>query len=115
MIATTSDVVQTAIRTYAGDENAIKNFDLGGFLVTVYRLITDTKYILKIKEEFIFNEWDKIVEAFLHMLNLICKSLLAPLLDVLSDSATETSNILLNLLDCSCSFIIFELRTQNNT
>ena len=55
MIATTSDVVQTAIRAYAGDENAIKNFDLGGFLVTVYRLITDTKYILKIKEEFIFN------------------------------------------------------------
>ena len=27
MIATTSDVVQTAIRAYAGDENAIKNFD----------------------------------------------------------------------------------------
>ena len=70
MIATTSDVVQTAIRSYAGDENAIKNFDLGGFLVTVYRLITDTKYILKIKEEFIFNEWDRIVESKNNILNI---------------------------------------------
>ena len=70
MIATTSDVIQTAIRSYAGDENAIKNFDLGGFLVTVYRLITDTKYILKIKEEFIFNEWDRIVESKNNILNI---------------------------------------------
>lgn len=70
MIATTSDVVQTAVRAYAGDENAIKNFDLGGFLVTVYRLITDTKYIMKIKEEFIFNEWDKIIELKNNIFNI---------------------------------------------
>lgn len=70
MIATTSDVVQTAIRAYVGDENAIKNFDLGGFLVTVYRLITDTKTILKIKEEFIFNEWDKIIESKDNIFNI---------------------------------------------
>lgn len=70
MIATTSDVVQTAVRAYAGDENAIKNFDLGGFLVTVYHLITDTKYIMKIKEEFIFNEWDKIIESKNNIFNI---------------------------------------------
>ncbi len=70
MIATSSDVVQTACRAYMGDENAIKNFDLGGFLVTVYRLITDTKYILKIKEEFIFNEWDKIIESKNNIYNI---------------------------------------------
>lgn len=70
MIATSSDIVQTAIRAYAGDENAIKDFDLGGFLVTVYRLITDTKYILKIKEEFIFNEWDRIVESKNNIFNI---------------------------------------------
>ena len=52
------------------NENAIKNFDLGGFLVTVYRLITDTKYILKIKEEFIFNEWDRIVESKNNIFNI---------------------------------------------
>lgn len=70
IIATTSDVVQTAIRTYIGDKNAIKNFDLGGFLVTIYRLITDTKYILKIKEEFIFNEWNRIVESKNNIFNI---------------------------------------------
>ena len=70
MIATTSDVVQTAIKVYADDENAIKNFDLGGFLVTVYRLITDTKCIQKIKEEFIFNEWDRIIESKNNIFNI---------------------------------------------
>ena len=70
MIATTSDVVQTAIRVCAEDENAIKNFDLGGLLVTVYRLITDTKCIQKIKEEFIFNEWDRIIESKNNIFNI---------------------------------------------
>lgn len=69
-IATTSDVVQTAVRAYFGDENAIKNFDLGGFLVTIYRLITDTEYIMKIKEEFIFNEWDRIIVSKDNMFNI---------------------------------------------
>lgn len=70
MIATASDIMQTAVRAYVGDENAIKNFDLGGFLVTVYRLITDAKYVMKIKEEFIFNEWDKIIETKDNIFNI---------------------------------------------
>ena len=70
MIATTSDVVQTAIRAYVGDENSLTNFALGGFLVTIYRFITDTKYILKIKEEFIFKEWDRIIESKQNIFNL---------------------------------------------
>lgn len=70
MIATTSDIVQTAVRAYNGNEDSIKNFDLGGFLVTVYRLITDTKYIMKIKEEFIFNEWDRIIETKDNIFNI---------------------------------------------
>lgn len=63
MIATSSDILITSFKAYQGDTNAIKNFDLGGFLVTLYRLITDTEYILKIKEEFIYNEWDKIIDS----------------------------------------------------
>lgn len=70
VIATASDIVQTAVRAYVRDENAIKNFDLGGFLVTVYRLITDTKYVMRIKEEFIFNEWDKIIETKDNIFNI---------------------------------------------
>lgn len=63
IIATTSDVIQTSFRAYCGDENALKNFDFGGFLVTLYRLVSDTAYIQKVKEEFIFNEWDRIIES----------------------------------------------------
>lgn len=70
IIATTSDVIQTAIRAYSGDDNAIRNFDLGGFLVTIYRLITDTKSIMRIKEEFIFNEWDRIIETKDNIFNI---------------------------------------------
>ena len=70
LIATTSDVVQTAVRAYNGDDNAIKDFDLGGFLVTLYRLITDTSYIQSIKEEFIYSEWDKIIESKNNIFNI---------------------------------------------
>ena len=62
-IATSSDIIQTACRACIGDENALNNFDLGGFLVTVYRLITDMTFIQKVKEEFIFQEWDRIIES----------------------------------------------------
>lgn len=62
LIATSSDVIQTAIRASSGDVNAIKNFDFGGFFVTIYRLIKDVSFIQKIKEEFIFNEWDKLFD-----------------------------------------------------
>lgn len=70
IIATSSDVLQTSVRAYQGDENAIKNFDLGGFLVTLYRLITDTDVIMKIKEEFIDKEWDKIMESKNNIFNI---------------------------------------------
>lgn len=70
IIATTSDVIQTTFRAYMGDEDAIKNFDLGGFLVTLYRIITDTSYIIKIKEEFIMNEWDRIIESKDNIFNI---------------------------------------------
>jgi hypothetical protein len=61
IIATSSDILQTAIRASIGEENAIKNFDLGGFLVTLYRIVHDIQFIQKIKEEFIFNKWDNIL------------------------------------------------------
>lgn len=63
LIATSSDIIQTAIRASSGDANAVKNFDIGGLLVTLYRLSSDTDFILKIKEEFIYSEWDKIMES----------------------------------------------------
>ena len=61
IIATSSDIIQTAIRASIGEGNAIKNFDLGGFFVTLYRIVHDIQFIQKIKEEFIFNKWDNIL------------------------------------------------------
>ena len=70
MIATASDVVQTAVRANTGDDNSIKNFDWGGFLVTVYRLISDTEFIAKVKDEFIYKEWDRIIDSDNNLLNI---------------------------------------------
>lgn len=60
-IATASDVIQTAMRAYNGDESALKNFDFGGFIVTIYRLITDIAFIQEIRDKFVFGEWERIV------------------------------------------------------
>ena len=43
---------------------------IGGFLVTLYRFITDTRFIMKIKEEFIFQEWDKIIDSKNNIFNI---------------------------------------------
>ena len=60
-IATVSNVIVTALFAYAGSKEAIKNFDLGGFAVTLYRIVTDRKYIKEIKQEFLANEFYNIV------------------------------------------------------
>lgn len=61
LLATSSDVIQTAIRSCLNDTNALKTFDLGGFLVTLYRLIKDVHFIRKVKEEFILREWENVI------------------------------------------------------
>lgn len=63
LIATTSDVIKTAISASAGDQTALKDFDLGGFIVTLYRLCTDVAFIQQVQEEFIFKEWEKILDG----------------------------------------------------
>lgn len=60
-IATVSNVIVTALLAYAGSKEAVKNFDLGGFAVTLYRIVTDRKYIKEIKQEFLANEFYNIV------------------------------------------------------
>lgn len=60
LIATSSNVIQTAIRSYCGDNSAIKNIDLGGLVVTIHRLFSDITFIQNIKEEFLMSEWSKV-------------------------------------------------------
>ena len=59
LIASLSNVIYVAVSTYLGNANAVKKLDVGGFLVTIYRLITDSKFINQVKQEFIVNEFNK--------------------------------------------------------
>ena len=60
MIATGSNVIWVGSNMYAGNEDAIKQLDIGGLIVTVQRLINDTEYIRRIKEEFVFGGFNLI-------------------------------------------------------
>lgn len=61
-IATVSNVIITALSAYSGaGDIAIRNFDLGGFMVTIYRIVNDRKYIKEIKQEFLANEFYNMV------------------------------------------------------
>ncbi len=60
-IASASNVIYVAISASLGNESALKQLDVGGILVTIYRLITDTKFINQVKEEFLEKEFHTIV------------------------------------------------------
>ena len=62
-IASTSNLIAVGIRTYNGDESAVKSLDIGGIMVTIYRLITDTEFIQKVKEEFVTGKFFEMIEG----------------------------------------------------
>jgi hypothetical protein len=55
LIASTSNVIYVGARYSVGDAYAIKSLDIGGILVTIYRLINDTEFIRQVKHEFIID------------------------------------------------------------
>ena len=69
LIASASNVIAVAVMEIIGvvTENpdlvkkGFKYFDIGGLLVTCYRLITDHKFIKEVKIEFIEHEWHNAV------------------------------------------------------
>lgn len=64
LIATTSNVLIVVIGASIGAassnpdlvKNSLKKLDIGGFMVTMYRLVSDSNFILKIKQEFLENK-----------------------------------------------------------
>lgn len=52
-IATGSNVIWVGANVGAGDKSQVKNLDIGGLIVLMKRLYTDTEYIQQIKEEFV--------------------------------------------------------------
>lgn len=57
LIATCSNLIYIGASSYLGNENALKNLDIGGLMVTIYRVTTDHEFIRKVKEEFIEREF----------------------------------------------------------
>lgn len=62
-IATTSNLIWVGANVYAGDKSQIKNLDIGGLIVTMYRLINDSKFIRQVKEEFVFGKFNKLIQG----------------------------------------------------
>ena len=71
LIASTSNVLAVEIAHSIGAitgnaklmEKSLKKLDIGGLLVTVDRLIKDTSFINKMKQEFIINNFNKMIEG----------------------------------------------------
>jgi len=62
VIASASNIVYVAVQCYLGDKkNALKQLDIGGLLVTLYRLFTDYKYIYQLKTEFLSRKFVELV------------------------------------------------------
>ena len=62
-IASTSNLVWVGANMAAGNEGAVKDLDIGGLIVTINRLLTDTKFIQKVKEEFVIGGFNKLIQG----------------------------------------------------
>jgi hypothetical protein len=63
LIASASNVIYVAVSEYLGKADAWKSLDFGGIAVTLYRLVTDTDFIQKVKEEFVFGGFNKLIQG----------------------------------------------------
>lgn len=63
LIASSSNVIWVGANMYSGNEKAIKDLDIGGLLVTLHHLIYDTRYIQKIKEEFVLKRFKDMIKG----------------------------------------------------
>ena len=69
LIASASNViavaVASAVGTATGNTELVKKsmnyLDIGGIMVTIYRLITDSQFIYEVKREFLAQEWYDLV------------------------------------------------------
>jgi hypothetical protein len=61
IIATGSNVIINAVRSYYGDGKALKDIDFAGLIGTIMMLIRNDEIKRKIKREFIFGEYERMV------------------------------------------------------
>ena len=63
IIATCSNVIWVGANVIAGDKSQVKNLDIGGLIVLLKRLYTDTEYIRQIKEEFVLGGFRNMIKG----------------------------------------------------
>ena len=63
LISTASNVLWVGGNAIAGNEAAWKDLDIGGIIVTMYRLVTDTKFIQSVKEEFVLGGFRNMIKG----------------------------------------------------
>ena len=63
LISSASNVIWVGGNALAGNESELMNLDIGGLVVTMYRLVQDTSFIHSIKEEFVFGGFNKMIQG----------------------------------------------------
>ena len=63
LISSASNIIWVGGNAVAGNEAVWKDLDIAGIIVTMYRLITDTKFIQSVKEEFIFGGFKNMIKG----------------------------------------------------
>ena len=58
-------------------------------------------------------EVDEVVESFFALLDLVCKSLLAPFVHI-NEIAAETCELAVHFLMCGCALVLFKFCAKNN-
>lgn len=61
ILSETSNVISVAVRQLMGDAKAWKHLDFGGICVLIWRIIKDVNFMYKVREEYLFNQFSKIV------------------------------------------------------
>lgn len=63
LISSMSNVIWVGANATAGNEMVWKDLDIGGIMVTMYRLVTDIKLIQSVKEEFVLGEFRNMIRG----------------------------------------------------
>lgn len=63
LISSVSNVIWVGGNAIAGNETAWRDLDIGGIIVTMYRLVSDTKFIQSVKEEFVLGGFKNMIRG----------------------------------------------------
>ena len=61
LVATSSNAIQAGVRAYFGDPTAMKSLDLGGLVVTLYRVMIDSSFIRQARDLYVFGNVEEMI------------------------------------------------------